>query len=128
MAVVIDDGDAVPFAGPGEAAPYAAKTGKGLADHRVAQSKFMRHRDRRGGVERVVPSWHRQHEIGDLMPGAGLAVAERHLEGGTGIHRREIEQPCIGLRIFAISDDAAVLDLADNCLYDGMIDAHHRET
>ena len=39
----------------------------------------------------------------------------------------EIDQPRIGLRIFAIGDDAAVLDLADQRLHHRMVDAHHGE-
>ena len=87
----------------------------------------MRDRNRRGRVRRVVPSRHRQHEIGDLVRGVGLAVAEHDLEFRAAAHRRQIDQPRIGLRVFAVGDDAAVLDLADEGLHHGMIDAHHRK-
>ena len=36
-------------------------------------------------------------------------------------------QPRVRLRIFAIGDDAAILDLADQLLHCRMIEAHHRE-
>ena len=57
--------------------------------------------------------------------GAGLAVAKRDLEFRAAARRGEIDQPRIGLRIFAIGDDAAVLDLADDGLHHRMVDAHH---
>ena len=70
-------------------------------------------------------SRHRQHEIGDLVHGAGLAIVERDLELRSAAHRRQVEQPHIGLGVLAVSDDAAILDLADEGLHDGMIGAHH---
>src|SRR5258707_7291 len=72
----------------------------------------MRHRDRRRGVERVVPPRHRQHDIGDLMRGIGLAIAEYDLEAGAAAHWIHIDQLHVRLRIFAAVDDAAILDLA----------------
>ena len=39
----------------------------------------------------------------------------------------DIGQPHVGLRILAIGDDAAVLDLADQLLHRGMVEAHDRE-
>ena len=36
-------------------------------------------------------------------------------------------QPHVGLRIFAVGDDAAILDAADEALHHRMVDAHHRE-
>ena len=93
----------------------------------VGNAEFVRHRDRRRGVERVVPARHRQHQIGNLVRGVGLAIAEHHLEMRAAAVRREIDQPRIGLRILAVGDDAAVLDLADHGLHDRMIGAHHRK-
>jgi hypothetical protein len=87
----------------------------------------VRDRDRRRGVERVVASRHRQLEVGDLMGSTGLAIAKRHLEAGTSAVRTEINEPRVGLRVFAVGDDAAILDLADDALHHGMVDAHHRE-
>ena len=67
-------------------------------------------------------------DIGDLVRGVALAVADHDLECRAAALRREIDQPRIGLRVFAIGDDAAVLDLADQRLHHRMIDAHHGET
>jgi hypothetical protein len=50
------------------------------------------------------------------------------LEFRSAAERLEIDQPHIGLRVLAIGDDAAVLDLADQRLHHRMIDAHHRKT
>ena len=41
---------------------------------------------------------------------------------------RHVDQPHVGLRIFAVGDDATVLDAADQRLHDGMIGAHHRKS
>src|SRR6478609_9684289 len=59
---------------------------------------------------------------------ATLTVAEHDLELRSAAGWIEIDQPCIGLRILAIGDDAAVLDFADDGLYHGMIEAHHGKT
>ena len=40
---------------------------------------------------------------------------------------RDIDQPHVGLRIFAVGDDAMILDAADQALHHRMIGAHHRE-
>src|SRR3981189_711794 len=61
--------------------------------------------------------------MGDI----GLAIAEGALEAGTATVRIEIGQPRVGLRIFAIGDDTAVLDLADDGLHHRMVDATDRE-
>ena len=73
----------------------------------------MRHRDRRGGVERVVPPRHRQGERLDRVHGLAGAVAEHHREALLAAGIVEIGEPHVGLRILAIGDDAAVLDAAD---------------
>ena len=39
----------------------------------------------------------------------------------------DVEQPHVGLRIFAVGDDAPVLDAADQLLHDRMIEAHDGE-
>src|ERR1700733_2157600 len=38
------------------------------------------------------------------------------------------DKPHIGLRIFAVGDDAVILDAADQALHHRVISAHHRET
>ena len=59
MAVIVDDGDAVPFAYFGEAPLDAAEARDRLSDDVVGQAQFMRDRDRSRGVQRVVPARHR---------------------------------------------------------------------
>src|SRR5580704_9940626 len=41
MAVIVDDGDAVPFAGAGKTPPHAAEAGERLPDGLVGESEFM---------------------------------------------------------------------------------------
>ena len=125
VAVIVDHGDAVPFAGPGEAPLDAAEARDRLADRLVGHAEFVRHRNRRRRVRGVMPSRHRQHDVRYLVRGVGLAVAEHDLEFRAAAVRRQVDQPHIGLRVFAIGDDAAVLDLADEGLHHGMIGAHH---
>src|SRR3954471_14044393 len=125
MAVIVDHGDAVPFAGLGETALHATEAGDRLADRIVRDTEFARHGDRGCRVGSVVTPRHRQHEIFDLMHSSGLAIAERDLEPRSAAHRGQINQPRIGLWILAVSDDATILDLADEALHHGMIDTHY---
>src|SRR5882672_4221838 len=74
VTVIVDHGDAVPLPGPGKAPLDAAEACHRLADRIVGHAELMRHRNSRGGVERVVTSRHRQHDVGDLMRSVGLAV------------------------------------------------------
>src|SRR5260370_35051289 len=120
MAVIVDHGDAVPLAGPGEAPLDAAEARDRLADRIVGKSQLVRDRDRRGGVERVVPSRHRQHETSDLMRHTGLAIAEHDIEAGTGAHRYQIDQARVDLRVFAKGDDRTTPDLATRVLDHGL--------
>jgi len=87
----------------------------------------MRHRDRGGGVERVVPSRHRKHQSVIVVRGIGLRSRNATLKLDPPPVGVEIDQPRIGLRIFAVGDDAAILDLADDSLHHRMVDAHHRK-
>ena len=70
---------------------------------------------------------HRQGEVLDGVDGLPVAVAEQHCEGLPAAVVAEIGEPHVGLRIFAVGDDAAVLDAADQALHDRMIGAHHGE-
>src|SRR4051812_28245463 len=117
MAVIVDDRNAIPLAGAGETPTHAAEAGERLADGVVSDSEGMHDRDRRGGIERVVPPWHRQRQAADLVRGLAGAIAEHHSETRRTIGVVEIDQPHVGLRIFAVSDDAAVLDAADKLLH-----------
>ena len=127
VAVVVDDGDAVPLADLGEAALDAAELGERGADLVVGDFQLMRDGDRGGGVERVVAAGHRQRQVLDVVHGLALAVAEQHREARSAVVVVEIGQPHVGLRIFAVGDDAAVGDAADQALHDRMIGAHHGE-
>jgi hypothetical protein len=80
MAVIVDHGDAVPLTGPREAPLHAAKARHGFADRVVGNAELVRHRDRRRRVRGVVPSGHRQHDVGNFMGRIGLAIAKHHLE------------------------------------------------
>jgi len=82
VAVIVDDGDAVPGSGAGEAPAHASELSERFLDAGVVDAEFVRNRDRRGGVEGVVPAWHRQRYFRDLangLPGAitVLAASER---------------------------------------------------
>src|SRR5215218_5452736 len=63
----------------------------------------------------------------DTPSSRATAIAERNLELRSAPHRGQVDEAHIGLRILAIGDDAPVLDLADESLHHGMIDAHHGE-
>src|SRR5437899_5817961 len=63
MAVIVDHGDAVPLPGPGEATLDATESCNRLADRLVGHAEFMRHRDRRRRIRRVMPARHRQHDV-----------------------------------------------------------------
>ena len=76
VAVVVDDGDAVPGAGAGEAPPHAAETCERAADRVIGDAELMRDGDGRRGIERIVPARHRQREIRDLVHDLAGAVAE----------------------------------------------------
>ena len=80
VAVVVEDIDAVPRAGAGEAALDAAEGGKALLDVVGGDAEFMRDGDRRGRVRHVVAAGHRQSEVGDQRIDARLAVADRNVE------------------------------------------------
>ncbi len=70
---------------------------------------------------------HRQREIADGVDFLAVAVAEQHGEALRAAGIVEIDQADVGLRIFAVGDDAAVGDAADQALHDRMVGAHHRE-
>ncbi len=127
VAVVVDDRDAVPFAGAGETPAHAAEILQRLADHRVGDAELMRDRDRRGGIERIVAPRHRQRQLLDLVHGLPGTVAEHDREARTPGVVIEIDEPHVGLRVLAIGDDAAVGDLADEALHRRVVDTHHRE-
>ena len=56
------------------------------------------------------------------------AVAQGDIEARHAAGQVDVGEPDVGLRVFAIGDDAAILDLADQLLHRRMVEAHHRET
>ena len=65
VAVVVEDLDAVPRAGMGEAPLDAAEATTARADRLRADAELVRDRDGRGGVGDVVPAGHRQAQAFD---------------------------------------------------------------
>ena len=127
VAVVVDDERAVPFPDAGEAPLDSAEGRERLADHVVLDAELMRHRHRGGGVERVVAAGHRQCQVFDGVRGGATAVAEQHREARCTVVMIEIDETHVGLRIFAVSEDATVFQPADQRLHHRMIGAHHRK-
>ena len=91
VAIIVDNGDAVPHAGAGEAPPHAAETAPALADHVIVDAEFMRNRDRRRGIERVVAARHRQRDILDLVHELAGAVAKHDGEQRGAAGMRDID-------------------------------------
>ena len=52
----------------------------------------------------------------------------KRAETGPAIGEIDMNEPHIGLRIFAIGEDAAVFDAPDKLLHDRVIEAHHRKS
>src|SRR3974390_2021223 len=84
MAIVVDDCDAVPLAGPGETPLDAAEYRDRLADCLVGE---------------VEPPVLGLLNIRNFVRRIGLAIAERDGESRTAAEGSEIDEPCIGLRI-----------------------------
>src|SRR5499427_7698064 len=80
VAVVVDNRHAIPLAGAGEATSHAAKISKRRADGVVGDAELARDRDRGGGIERVVPSRHRQRQAVDFVHRLAGAIAEQNRE------------------------------------------------
>ena len=55
------------------------------------------------------------------------AVAKRDGEQRYPAGVRNIDKPHVGLRIFAVGDDAAILDAPDQAVHHRMVHAHHRK-
>src|ERR1019366_8678669 len=66
-----------------------------------------------------------------LMPSscatATAAVAEQHRELRLAVVMNDVGQANVGLRVFAVSENAAVFQSADQRLHHRMVGAHHRE-
>src|SRR5262245_2181558 len=68
---------------------------------------------------------HRQTELVDLLFGLAFSIVEENGKPGLAIEMTEIGETNIGLQVFAISENAAILELADQRLDNRVIRAHH---
>src|SRR6516164_10109913 len=121
MAVIVDDGDAIPDAGTGKAPAHAAELGKGVADCVVCDTELTSDRNRRGGIESIVAARHRQRDVLDFVRGATGSFTEQHREQGRSAGMRYVDKAHVGLRVLAVGDDAVILDAAYQILHNGMI-------
>ena len=127
MAIVVNDGNPTDHTGAGEA---ALDTGKALepgADRLGRHVQLIGHGNGSRGIERIVHARHGQFEPIDTQLRHADAVADFDRKMAHAINGFEIHQPHIGLRVLAIGDDPAILDLADQGLHFGMIQTHHRK-
>ena len=100
VAIVVVDGDAVPCPREGEASADAAKSGDRLADDVDRRAKFVRDRDRRRGVERVVAARHRQREVIDEGGAARRPIPDQHRKSRDAPGEVHVHKAHIGLRDF----------------------------
>ena len=127
MAIIIEDHGAVPVARTGEAPLDAAKARKPRAYGLHRHPQLIGHRDGRRGVEGVVMARHGQHDILQIGGARGFPIAHQHIEPAYATRQLHIEQTHIRLGIFAIGDDAPILDAAHQLLHRGMVEAHDGE-
>src|SRR5262249_59925615 len=113
------------FASAGEASPRPAEAGQGLANELVPYPELACDRDRRGGIERVVTTWHRQRQILDLVHHLPGTIAEDDGKAGAAIGMVERGETHVRLQVLAVSDHATIGDLPDQELHHGMVRTHH---
>ena len=128
MAVIVENGGAIPIAGAGEAALDAAEPRERFPDRIRAHAEPVRDGDRGGRVQGVVVARHGHDDVFKRGLGAGLAVANDHREARDAIAEIDAGEPDIGLRILAIGDHPPVLDLSGKLADRGVVEAHDRET
>ena len=128
MAVVVEYLHAVPCAGRREAALDAAERGEPLADvvRRRAPSSCATAIAAVALETLCRPGIGRRSLSIDDLP-AGLAVADHHVEYRHRAVHVMAREAHVGLRVAAIGDDAAVLDVRDQRLHFRMIGAHDAE-
>src|SRR5207247_4824439 len=125
VAIIVNDRHAIPFAGAGEASAHAAEAGQRLANELVPYPEFAGDRNRRGGIECVVTTWHRQRQILDLVHHLAGTITQDDREAGAAIGMLERGETHVRLQVFAVSDHATIGDLPNQELHYGMISAHH---
>src|SRR5262249_7621376 len=93
----------------------------------VLKSKNVCDGDCRGGIQRVMPAWHRQSEVADRVRDFHSTIAEENRKPRLTVEMVEIGEPYVSLWVFAVSEDAPIFQLADQGLHHRMICAHNRE-
>ena len=125
--VIVEYLHAVPAAGQRKAPLDSAEARKPLGDFVSRNAEFMGDCHCRGGIRNIVPPRHRQFEMFHGRGFAALAVADRDVELRHAVGHADVGVAHVGLRVFAVSDDAPVLDAGDKRLNFRMVDAHHAE-
>src|SRR5262249_53075577 len=127
MAIVVDDVDAVPGPGMGEAPLDAAEAAEPGGDSLRGDAEMMGDGDGSRRVLDVVLAGHGDGEVWDLSGCAGVAVANQRGEDRLRAVAPQIDVAHVRLRAGAVGDDATVLDATDQRLHLGVVHAHHRE-
>lgn len=116
MTVIVEDLHAIGFARQREAAFDAGKGGKPLLDVGFRNTETIGDGNRRRRIRNIVAAGHRQNEIREGKYLAGAATTDFHIEDGPRAVDAHIRKPHIRLRVFAIGDNLAVLDPANERL------------
>src|ERR1700730_6235405 len=111
VAIIVENGCAIPFAGAGKAALDAAERGERLSDRLRAHAEPMRDSERGRRVQRGVMTGNRHDDVFKHGLGAALAVANDRCKTRNAIAEIKTAEPDIGVRGFPIGDDPPVLDL-----------------
>src|ERR1700731_412171 len=96
VAIIVENGCAVPFAGAGKAALDAAERGERLPDRLRAHAEPMRDGERGRRVQRVVTTGHRHDDVFKHVLGAALAVANDRCKARNAIAEIKTGEPDIG--------------------------------
>ncbi len=128
MAVIVEDGGAVPCPRAGEASLDATETGQRVADRIRTHAQFIGECERADGVEHVVMTGHGHDEIGYHHALGPLAVVDRHAEPALPAGQIDIMHAHVRLPVGTVGHDSPVLDTPDEILHRRVIDAHYRET
>ena len=113
MAVVVEDLDAVPAAGVGEAALDPAEAGEASGNGALGYAQVMGDCNRRGCVLHVVLARHGDRQVFHHHRRGTVAALNQDRELRAAVDPVEVGIADVGLRARAVGDDAAVLDAAD---------------